>query len=398
MSARWWAIGVVTLASTINYLDRQILATLAIPLRAEFHLSNADYGLILSAFSITYALSAPFAGLFIDRVGLRRGLSIVVALWSAAGFSSGLAGGLRGLLFSRAALGVTQAGGIPASGKAYRLYLLPHEWAFGNAVGQIALSLGAIAAPPLATWLAIQYGWRWAFYVTGILGLFWIPLWRSTAKRAPVLEPETSVAKGEARRMLRDRRLWGLVAANVLSMTVYTLWFNWTSLYLSQVHGLTLIQIAGLAPVPHVFAIAGGLFGGWISLRWIRQGHEAPRARRRLALVCALALLVTAAVPLAPSALWATLAISASLFWISAWSVNLYSMPLDIYGASSAAFAIAMLTSAYGWMQAFASPPIGRVIDLYGFKPVCVMVAVLPLAAYGVLMLTCGSSRSQARI
>jgi ACS family hexuronate transporter-like MFS transporter len=394
VSARWWAIGVVTIASTINYLDRQILATLAIPLRSEFHLTNADYGLILSAFSITYALSAPFAGLFVDRIGLRRGLSIVVGLWSAAGFSSGLAGGVGTLAVSRAALGAAQAGGIPAGGKAYRLYLLPREWALGNAVGQIALSLGAIAAPLLATWLTVQYGWRSAFYVTGILGFLWIPLWRWTAKKVPFPEPESGNVKGAALWMLRDRRLWGFVIANVLSMTVYTLWFNWASLYLSEVHGLTLVQVAGLAPIPQIFAMAGGLFGGWISLRWIRGGQDVPSARRRLALLCALASLLTAAVPLAPTALWATLGMSVSLFWISAWSVNLYSMPLDLYAASSAAFAISMLTAAYGWMQAFASPPIGHLIDLYGFQPVCAMVAVLPLAAYGVLILTCGSKKS----
>jgi ACS family hexuronate transporter-like MFS transporter len=392
-AARWSAVGVVTLASTINYLDRQILATLAIPLRSEFHLTNADYGLILSAFSITYALSAPFAGLFVDRVGLRRGLGIIVGLWSAAGFSSGLAGGLRGLVVSRAALGVAQAGGIPASGKAYRLYLLPGEWALGNAVGQIALSAGAILAPPLATWLALAYGWRSAFYVTGLVGLLWIPLWRWTARKVPPLEPDSGGVAKPAAWMLRDRRLWGLVIANVLSMTVYTLWFNWTSLYLAQVHGLNLVRIARLAPVTQAFAIAGGLFGGWLSLRWIRRAGNAPSARLRMALLCAVASLVTAATPLAPGAIWATLAISASLFWISAWSVNLYSMPLDFFAASSAGFAIAMLTSAYGWMQAFASPAMGRVIDRYGFRPVCLAVAVLPLAAYGVLMLTCRSEK-----
>ena len=120
---------------------------------------------------------------------------------------------------------------------------------------------------------------------------------------------------------------------------------------------------------------------------------DAPSARRRVALLCALASLVTALIPLAPGPIWATLAISASLFWISAWSVNLYSMPLDFFAASSAAFAIAMLTSAYGWMQAFASPVMGRVIDRLGFRPVCLVVAVLPFTAYIVLMETCRSEK-----
>ena len=168
-------LAVFVLSSAINYLDRQTLATLAPLLRADFHLSREQYGWILGAFSITYAASAPFAGMLIDRIGLTRGISLAVGLWSCAGIATGFTRGLGGLVGCRAVLGVAEAGGIPAAGKAIHQYLRPPERALGNAVNQAGVSLGAILAPPLATWIALRYGWRMAFVVTGILGLVWIP-------------------------------------------------------------------------------------------------------------------------------------------------------------------------------------------------------------------------------
>jgi ACS family hexuronate transporter-like MFS transporter len=385
---RWVVMGVFVLSSALNYLDRQILAALAPLLRAEFNLSNADYGQILTAFSITYALCSPLAGLFVDRVGLNRGVSLGVGAWSLAGIATGFVNGLRGLLACRAALGVAESSGIPATGKALHKYLLPRERALGNAVSQIGLSIGAIVAPPLATWLALRHGWRSAFIVTGLLGFVWIPLWLSTARRVPASQLQPGGPRVQLSEMLRDSRLWGFIIANFLSMTVYTLWTNWTTLYLVEEQKATLVTANWLASIPAFFAYLGGLSGGWLSLRWMNAGLEALEARRRVCLVSALALLATAAVPLMPSAAWATVAISLSFFSIASWSVNLYTMPLDAFGGEHAAFGVSMLTFAYGAMQAVVSPLFGAVIDRYGYTPVFVFVSLMPMAAYGILRLT----------
>src|ERR1039458_1096136 len=129
------------LSTAINYLDRQTLATLAPAICAEFHLSDTEYGLILSAFSIAYAVSAPLAGMLIDRVGLNLGIGMAVGLWSCAGIATGFTRGLGGLVGCRAALGMTEAAGIPAAGKAIHQYLKPAERALGNAVNQAGVSL-----------------------------------------------------------------------------------------------------------------------------------------------------------------------------------------------------------------------------------------------------------------
>lgn len=381
---RWVVLGVFVISSALNYLDRQILAALAPLIQTEFQLSNADFGLILSAFSITYAAAAPLAGLLIDRIGLNRGISLSVAVWSMAGIATGVVKGLGGLLGCRAALGLAEAAGVPATGKAIVSYLHPDERAVGNAVSQMGLSLGAMVAPPLAVWLAVRHGWRSAFLVTGFAGLLWIPLWNRAAGLAPG-QGLAAASAVRAAQVIRDRRLWGFITANILSMTIYTLWTNWTTIYLVDAHRLTLVETAWLAWLPPLFANLGGLLGGALSLAWMRAGAPAVAARMRACLISALALLATAAIPWMPTAGWALAGICLSFFWCAAMSVNLYTLPLDIYGAGPAAFAVSMLTCAYGVMQTVFSPLIGAMIDRYGFEPVCVLFAVLPLAGYGIL-------------
>jgi ACS family hexuronate transporter-like MFS transporter len=378
---------VFVLSSALNYLDRQILAALAPLLRSEFSLSNAGYGALLAAFSIAYAVSSPLAGLLIDRFGLNRGISAGVGLWSLASVATGFVRSLPGLLSCRAALGAAESSGVPAAGKALHKYLLAKERALGNALSQIGLNVGAIIAPPLATWFALRHGWRSAFVFTGLAGFGWIPLWLWVSRKAPAQAPSRQGAPGISS-LLHEGRLWSYVAANVVSMPVYTLWTNWTTLYLKEAHGMTLAGANMLAPIPSFFAYIGGLAGGWLSLRWIGAGEDAVEARRRACLASAVALLATAAVPLMPGPGWATVAISFSFFSIAAWSVNLYTMPLDAFGGARAAFTVSLLTGAYGAMQALASPLIGAMIDKYGYGPVFVIVAVLPMAAYGILHVT----------
>ena len=144
-------------------------------------ISYTGYGLVVAAFSLTYAGSAPFAGLLIDRIGLDAGATLAVGVWSLAGIATGFARGLTGLVCCRAVLGLAEAGGIPAVGKAIARYLPAPERALGNSINQAAVSFGAILAPPVATFLALRFNWRMAFVVTGAAGLLWILAWHWTA-------------------------------------------------------------------------------------------------------------------------------------------------------------------------------------------------------------------------
>lgn len=386
---RWVILGVAVLSSALNYLDRQMLAAVAPTLKGEFHLTNYDYGQLVSVFSIVYALVAPLAGLFIDRVGLNAGISAAVLLWSAAGASTGLTHGFRGLIASRTALGIAEAAGIPCFGKANALYLEPRELALGTAFNQVGISIGLAAAPLLAVAIEPAYGWRMAFIVCGALGMLWVPLWLFTAKRVPAREEKAARSKLWPGALLRDRRLWGLVLSTIFLMSLYTLWTNWTTLYfVEQWHMGQEEANRSFAWLPPVFATLGGFFGGWMAFRWIRGGTGVLASRMRVCWICAvLALAATAAIPLMPNSTLAAAAISMSAFWALAISTNLYAMPIDMFGAEHAAFGVAALTFAYGLMQMVVSPIIGGVVDRFGFTDVCLGMAALPLIGVGILQL-----------
>jgi ACS family hexuronate transporter-like MFS transporter len=185
--------------------------------------------------------------------------------------------------------------------------------------------------------------------------------------------------------MLRDRRLWAFVAANALSMTGYYLWFNWTTLYLVDVQHLTQQESAWYAWIPPLFAGLGGVCGGWLSLRIVQGGVAPAAARFRVCLSAAVLALASAALPFAPNAAWASAGISLAIFAVAAFSVNLYTLPLDTFGGAPAAFAISILVSSYGAVTAIISPAIGAVIDAHGYAPLTTAVAFTPLAACAVL-------------
>jgi MFS transporter, ACS family, aldohexuronate transporter len=384
---RWIAISVFLLSSTLSYLDRQLVAALAPTLMSEFHLSNFEFGEIASVFSIVYALTAPAAGLFIDRVGLNLGASISVIAWSLAGAATGLTQTFRGLLACRTMLGIAEAAGIPGFGKAGATYLEPRELALGTAFNQIGISLGLFAAPLIVGTLAPRYGWRSAFVACGALGLLWAPLWWFTARRVPARPSASQAPAAPVADLLRDRRLWGMVIANMFIMTLYTLWTNWTTAYFNQAWRLTQEE-ANLryAWLPSIFATLGGFFGGALAFRGIRGGAGPITARLRICWISAVAaLLATAAIPLTPTPAIATALICMSFFWTLCSSTNMYALPIDVFGPGRAAFSVAALTSGYGLMQAFLSPAIGSIVDHFGFPQVCVAVSAMPLVGVWIL-------------
>ncbi len=372
-------------STALSFVDRQVLAALAPFLKDRFHLTNEGYGLIVSAFSLAYALVAPAAGLLIDRIGLTTGAALAVGLWSVAGVATGLVGGLGGLLTCRALLGAAESGGIPATAKGFAIYLEPRERAMGTALNQVGITIGMMVAPLLVGGLAAAWGWRAAFVATGLAGFAWVPLWLVTARAIPAREPAGLATFAPA--LWRDWRLWALAVANILMMTVYSLWMNWTTVFLVSAHGLDPAAAnRRFAWVPPVFASLGGLAGGWLSMRWASRGAGLYSARLRACAVGAVLLTSTALVPVVRGALPATALISLSFFAAVAMSANIYAMPLDLFGSSRAAFAVSVLTASYGLMQTVVSPLFGRSIDRYGFGPVCGVCGVLPLVALAILI------------
>jgi MFS transporter, ACS family, hexuronate transporter len=387
---RWLAFSVFVISSTLNYLDRQLLATLAPLIMAELAFNQTDFGFLISAFSIAYAASSLIAGWFLDRVGVNRGMTVAVSWWSAAAVATGFSSGLAGLVMCRAALGVGESAGVPATGKLNGMYLKPEERALGTAVNQIGLSLG-LAIAPLWISIARAHTWRTPFALTGLFGFLWIPVWLAVSRFIPPQQGSSEFSSRDPKAhpgfsLLRERPLILVVAASVLWMGSYSLWSNWTTLYLTRVHNLTLQQSARYVWIPPLISNLGGFFGGWMSLRWVKSGIEPVAARRRAVWVSALGSLVTLLLPFAADARWATMIISISFFFALSGSVNIYAIPIDLYGAARSGLAIAALTCAYGILQTVISPLIGYLSDHKLYDEVVWIVTVPPILSSLVLI------------
>ena len=379
---RWFAVGVFVLSSTLNYLDRALLNALAPLIMDELHLNQTGFGFLVSAFSITYAASSLLTGWFLDRVGINRAISAAVSWWSAAAVAMAAVGTRAGLAICRAALGFAESAGVPAVGKLNGLYLKPEERALGAAVNQIGLSVGLALAPVFIP-MAMAHSWRRPFVITGLLGFLWIPLWLTVSRIIPAQYAAEERPPAEERgwaafRILRERPMLLLVLANVLWMGSYLLWSTWTTLYLVHVHHLTLPETERYVWIPPLVSNIGGFFGGWLSLRWMHRGMDAVSARRRAVWVSAVCGLITLFLPLAPDARWATALISTSFFFALAGSVNIYALPIDIFGPARSGLAIAALTCAFGILQAVVSPIIGFLADRELYSAV-LWIVTLPL-------------------
>ncbi len=397
---RWVAVSVFIACSTLNYLDRTILNVLAPLIMSQMHFNQTGFGVLISTFSIAYALSSLISGWVLDRFGVNRGICAAVAWWSLSAIGTGLVRGFGGLAVCRAALGIGESAGVPAVGKLNGIYLKPGERALGAAVNQIGLSLGAAIAP-LWIAVAIVYGWRVPFMLTGLLGFIWIPLWLLVNRAIP---PRYAAAEFAHKRevaasfaILRERNLLLLVLANLLWMGGYSLWSNWTTLYLIQVHHLTLRQSASYVWIPPLISNLGGFFGGWLSLHWSKRAANPLAARRRVVWISAICSLITLLLPLAEDARWATVIISASFFFALAGSVNIYALPIDLYGPQRSGMAIAALTCAFGLLQTVISPLIGFLADRHLYTQVIWMVTA-PLFLAALVLMGCRAPLSDLNV
>ncbi|MBV8552710.1 MAG: MFS transporter [Acidobacteriaceae bacterium] len=388
-SLRWVAVSVFILSSTLNYLDRQILNVLAPLIMSQMHFNQTGFGFLISTFSVAYAASSLLTGWILDRFGVNRGICAAVTWWSISAISTGLVRSFPGLAVCRGALGIGESAGVPAVGKLNGIYLRPGERALGAAVNQIGLTLGAAIAP-LWIGVALARGWRAPFMITGLLGFLWIPLWLVVSRAIPPRYAAAELAPARDRttvfRILRERTLLLLVLANVLWMAGYSLWSNWTTLYLVQVHHLTLQQSAHYVWVPPLISNLGGFFGGWLSWCWIKKAVDPLASRRRAVWVSAFGSLVTLLLPLAPDPRWATAIISLSFFFALAGSVNIYALPIDLFGPQRSGMAIAALTFAFGVLQTVISPIIGFLADHKLYTEVVWIVTIPLFLAAAVLM------------
>jgi MFS family permease len=278
VSAR--VVALLTLAAFINYVDRGNLATAGPLIRDQFALSNAQLGLLLSAFFWSYAPGQLPAGWLAERLDARRILAVGLAVWGVATALTGLASGFIMLLILRVMLGLGESIMYPASFKILACEALEVERGRANgwlAAGQLAgPAFGTLAGGLLMAW----FGWRVVFVAAGCVSVLWLWPWLRTP-RVAVLAPARATPGGPpTRALLRSRELWGSCLGNFCEGYVLYLILSWLPVYLVKTHGLTMAQMAQLGAGVYALAAATSVLSGWASDRWLKAGASSNRVRK----------------------------------------------------------------------------------------------------------------------
>ncbi|MEJ1973423.1 MAG: MFS transporter [Lacunisphaera sp.] len=406
---RWLVLGLLFFSTVINYVDRQALSVLLPTLRNELGFSTADYGSITTIFLLAYTVGQVGAGMWIDKIGTRRGFSIFIVIWSVAAGLHAFARGALSLGFYRGLLGLGESGNWPAGGKAVAQWFPPHRRAFAMAVFDGGSALGAIVAPPLVAFLALRYGWRSAFLSTSLLGFLWLVAWLwiyespekhrwlSSEDRARANPAEASAGStgltgfGTAmRRILGVRQLWGLMLTRMVATPVWWFYVFWLPDYLSQGRGFTLKEIGFYAWIPYLTVDLGKMLGGAVSDRLLAAGRSPTLARKSVmaagALLMGAGILVVGASSAAAAVAWVCVA----TFGFGMWSANILALHADIFPSETIGSAVGLTGMAASLGGAIFTYIVGRLVTSAGYAPVFWVVGTLAFAAFVALVFAVG--------
>ena len=341
---RWRICAMLLAATTINYIDRQVLGVLAPFLQDEIGWNEIEYGYIVTAFQAAYAIGLLCAGAIIDRLGTRIGYAIAIAVWSLAAMSHALAAGVIGFAVARFALGLGEAGNFPAAIKTIAEWFPRRERALATGIFNSGSNIGAIVAPLLVPVIAAVWGWQSAFLFTGALSATWLVAWLltyRTPEQQPALSatelahirsdpPEPTVRVPWAR-ILRHRQAWAFVAAKFITDPVWWFFLFWLPKFLHAEYGLSLLEL-GL-PLIAIFVAAdvGSITGGWLAGRLIRRGWSVNRARKGAMLVCALAVVPIVFAARADNLWLAVALIGLATAGHQGWSANVFTLTSDMF-------------------------------------------------------------------
>lgn len=380
LALRWQVAILLCLITTINYVDRQAFAVAGPVLLEEFQLSNAQFGLIISAFLFTYAIGHLLLGPTIDRLGTKRAFSLAVAAWSIAGMLCAAGRGFWSFLGLRSLLGFAEAANFPAALKAVAEWFPERERTMAVGIVTVGPGLGAVLSPPLLGFLILNFGWHWAFLVPGAAGFLWLWVWQ-TWYRPPVAAPAAArTATGPAvLAALRERDMWGLMLSRFMNDGAFYFYVSWLPLYLAQARGFDLRQIALFAWLPFLAADLGSLAGGWLGGRLIQAGLGLDRSRKLMIWGGALLVLGTLPAVSVDSPFTALALIGVAMFAIQAKAANLFALPADLYPPERVATTWGLFgaVGAFGGMAFNAA--VGGIIDQWGYLPVFAAVGVTQL-------------------
>jgi ACS family hexuronate transporter-like MFS transporter len=398
-------------------VDRQVLGILAPTLQRELHWTEADYGDIVSWFSFAYAFGFLAAGRIIDWIGVRRGLAGAVVAWSAAAIGTAFARTAAGFSFARAMLGVSESAIFPGSIKTIAEWFPQDERALATGIFNAGTNMGAIVTPLVVPWIALTWGWQWAFVGTGALGflwlLLWIPLYRSpeaTLNAGEIAADGTrpgdatigdnhggrsagTSSPGESRSpwisLFAHRQTWAFIVGKLMADPVWWFYLYWLPKFLDAKYGVKLAQVAAPIIVVYLIADIGSVGGGWISSALIKHGWSVNRARKTTMLAMALLIVPTTLVSRAPGMWAAVLIVGVAAAAHQAWSANVYTLASDMFPKSAVGSVVGIGAFAGAMAGVVFQRVTGRVLQANGsdYSPIFVVCGLAYVTAWVIIHL-----------
>jgi len=432
---RWTICGLLFFATTVNYLDRQVLSLLAPSLSEEFGWSNSDYANITAVFQFIYAISMLFAGRVIDKLGTKRGYILAIVVWSfgaimhayslpiGTAFSTimiwigvgAVPVSIAGFMLSRAVLGFGESGNFPAAIKATAEYFPKKERSLATGIFNSGSNVGAILAPLTVPVIAEYYGWEFAFILVGAIGFLWIIFWYflyeipSKQKRLSKAEfdyihhdsevvieiPTEKVEKVAWLKLLNYKQTWAFVFGKFMTDGIWWFFLFWLPKYLEAQFNMKGTDIVIPLAILYSMTMIGSIGGGWFPLYFINKGYNPYEGRMKAMFFIALfPLVVLLAQPLGHISFWLpVLLIGVGASAHQAWSANLFTTVSDMFPKKAIASIVGIGGMAGGIGGVLVSKVGGYLFDYYeslghiqtGYSIMFILCAVAYLVAWGVM-------------
>lgn len=399
---RWIIIGLIFLATTINYIDRQAIAVVAPVISKEFNMSPLDYSWLPFWFFFSYSIMQIFSGRLIDFIGTKHGTSLSIIWWSIANMMHAFGAGVFSFSVYRFLLGIGEAGNLPAAMKAITEWFPKKEHSTAVGIIGAGVGLGAILAPPLVSFLMINYGWRFAFIFTGGLGFVWLIAWQifyeKPEKHSRITEAEFNLIKSEREAVgveekphkwtyfLQFKEVWGLMLARFIGDGVFYFFVFWLPKYLSDVRQFDIKEIGMFAWMPFIAADVGSIFGGWLCGFLIKRGKSLNFSRKIVIWLGALIVPVILLASSSESPYRALFLIGVGMFAIQIKSVALYTVPTDLFKSKDVAFVWGLSGAAGSFGGMLFQPLVGWLVGNYSYTPVFWIAAFLHIISALIVM------------
>ena len=395
---RWWICALLFFATTINYIDRQVFAILAPQLQTEIGWSEIEYGYIVTAFQLSYAVGLLMVGKLIDFLGTKKGFILSIIVWSLAAMAHALARTPVGFGMARLALGIGESGNFPAAIKTISEWFPRKERALATGIFNSGSNIGAIVAPLLVPIIALNFGWQAAFIITGLLGFIWLFFWLRLMNRPEEhpginaaeldlikadteenLEKPTSIWK-----IIRTRKVWAIAIGKFLTDPIWWFFLYWLPKFLNTTYGLKLDKIGLPLIVAYLIADVGSIGGGWLSSHFLKMGWSINAARKTTLLICAI-LVVPIYWASGIDDLWpAVILIGLGMAAHTGWSANMYTLATDFFPKKDMGTVVGFIGMAGAVGGMLMASATGHLLEATGSYKILFVIAA---SMYGIALI-----------